>query len=760
MGIENYDIVVVSDFRLSGATTRFLAEELKIQSAAGYRTGLLQCGSQLASDTKPWDEAFLNLIEAGMVDVIPPGVQVATSLAVVRSPAELSFLFETFNGVAAAVLVVADQVVRGGDGIECYDPNEVGRAVESFFGIEPVWTPTDPVVRDGLVLESAGLKVLAWDWVNIFEQPKLDEVRVGFDMDRPVIGRHSGPGVSTWPSRAWDIEAAYPSYGDFRVRVRGGVEPVEALVGKVPSNWEVVSADTEVRAFLRSLDFWVFFHSSDHRETQGQAIMEALGAGLVVILPPHLERIFGDAALYGRPQDVTYLVRQFMNGRLSYEEQSTKALQFASARNASLHLERLSLLLEDFSSATNTESLGLGEKSFFKGRLAAAPAHTWDYYTPNTNLAGVGSSTSKARPVVLVATPNEVGFNHLSRMLGVARAGRGSYDTVFVSASRGVSLVERFGFRFEYVPDEAALGTSPAEWNRYFVERFKVTVETFRPDAVVFDGIRPFAGILNVLDEFPTAVRVWMRPGMWGQSVDAASLEIGGEFDLILEPGDYAENDGRSPTKNGLDAVEVPPVTVLDRSETLTREEARRELGFDDSDRLALISLGDEADKELMRLQKRLAQEVGSHGTWTPVIGQSPGSGDGLLAADSISYFPMSRYLRAFDFTVSVPRYEMFADAVGLAVPTIWVTENQTTTDDAKTRARWAEDALVGVSASASNWTAVKEALALMMDDKARTAFKGKCRRIVQPNGAHGAAKLIEAVIRTRRSVTFGYRGR
>lgn len=759
MESSSYDILIVSDFRLSGMAASSLVEEIKAQADAGCRTGLLQCVSGPMRDPRPWNDAVLALIEPGVVDVIPPGGEVTAALVVARPPAVLNGLVDLSTAVeTAAVVVVADQVIRGADGVEHYNPDEIGRIVEAFFGVEAVWAPTGPAVRDGLVLESSSLELLAWDWTSIFAQPKLGAVREGFNVDRPVIGRHSTPDANEWPSRAGDIEAAYPSSGDFEVRILGDVEPVKTLVGSVPSNWEVV--DAEVGPFLDSLNFWVYFHSDGWEETQGQMILEALGAGLVVILPRYLESTFGDAALYGRPQDVTYLIRQFANGRLDYKEQSAKALRFASSSDAGLHLKRLVSLQNTPFSAAGVGPLGLREGVELVGRrIPIPPAATWSYYTPKANLPSANRvPTLESKPVVLVVTSETAETGQVSRMLGVARAGRELFDTVFASTSQEVPLVERFGFRYEYIPGETNSGASSGDWEKYFAERLEIAVQTLQPDAVFFEGARPRDALIEVLGGFPDPTRIWMRQGMTGRGAEVVDPRIAKSFDLILQPDDYAGGRDDGAVKSGCDSVRVSPLTVLGRSETLTREDARRELGLDEKDSLALISLGAERVGGSEPLWRRVVEAVDSWQTWTPVVAVPPGSGGAILGAGSISYFPLARYLRAFDFAVSVAGYSAFAEHIGLAVPTIWVQDSRAMTDDQKARASWAEESGAGIFVAYSDWTAMKEALALMADKEVRDRFERDCRRVARPNGARQAALLVAAAIESRRSTAFGER--
>ncbi|MGC8001020.1 hypothetical protein, partial [Salmonella enterica] len=63
-------------------------------------------------------------------------------------------------------------------------------------------------------------------------------------------------------------------------------------------------------------------------------------------------------------------------------------------------------------------------------------------------------------------------------------------------------------------------------------------------------------------------------------------------FDLVIEPGEYAERYDEGVTTQRDDAVRVAPITLLSGDEVLDRGSARRELGYGQDDRVVLITLG------------------------------------------------------------------------------------------------------------------------------------------------------------------------
>src|SRR5699024_8829502 len=75
------------------------------------------------------------------------------------------------------------------------------------------------------------------------------------------------------------------------------------------------------REFLSGLDFFVYYHDPRWVEAFGRTILEALASGVVAVLPPHFEVLFGDAALYAEPRDVRMVVEQMRADRTAYDHQ-------------------------------------------------------------------------------------------------------------------------------------------------------------------------------------------------------------------------------------------------------------------------------------------------------------------------------------------------------------------------------------------------------------------------------------------------------
>jgi len=177
--------------------------------------------------------------------------------------------------------------------------------------------------------------LLEVDWVAVLAEVPARESgrRVSPVDDVPVIGRHSRDHHLKWPESRDLLLRVYPSDGSVKVRVLGGVRRVieaGALAEPDVANWEVHAFNALPPAsFLASIDFFVYYHHKDWVEAFGRVIMEAMFAGAVVVLPPHFEAVFGDAAVYAEPGQVQALIREYYDDWPRFMAQSEHGLAYA-----------------------------------------------------------------------------------------------------------------------------------------------------------------------------------------------------------------------------------------------------------------------------------------------------------------------------------------------------------------------------------------------------------------------------------------------
>lgn len=355
-------------------------------------------------------------------------------------------------------------------------------------------------------------------------------------------------------------------------------------------------------------------------------------------------------------------------------------------------------------------------------------------------------SAPTARPVVLFVTSNGAGMGHLTRELGIARALGNSARPIFVSLSQGVPVVQQYGFRYEYVPFTSALKNPANEWNDYFHERLVRAIRLHEAAAVVFDGVWPYGGLIRALRDTGVC-SVWVRRGMWKPHISPDQLRKAHSFDLVIEPGDYAASKDRGATTLVEGALKVDPITVVSLPELLSGEAAREQLGLPADRKLALVTLGAGNINDIGDVQAEFVGAVETLGPdWsavvtTPLIAETVG----FRAAYNVSVFPLAKYANAFDFAVSATGYNSYHEWITAGLPTIWVPNQNTVTDDQTARGDYAGEAGLGIVLQDPTSDSIVAAVRSMAQPDVRERMRSRSREIVRPNGASQAAAAIMA---------------
>jgi hypothetical protein len=306
-----YDVVFASDWRPYGGPQKSMLEEIAALTRCGMSVGVLQLEAArfMSRQRKPLCPQVQDLINGGVVDQVLMTDDVQVGLLVIRYPPVLQFPPSQRSAVRAErVMIVANQAPCELDGTDQrYVPAACHDVARQLFGVEPLWCPQGPTVRDMLASRLDPAALAPFDLPGIIDPDRWRMRRTGFRSTVPVIGRHSRDNWIKWPGDRATLLRAYPDTLDFDVRIMGGAEVPRKVLGadRHPPNWLVYGYDeVTVRSFLSQIDFYVYFPHPVAVEAFGRAILEALAAGCVTILPPVFARTFGDAAVYCQPDEV------------------------------------------------------------------------------------------------------------------------------------------------------------------------------------------------------------------------------------------------------------------------------------------------------------------------------------------------------------------------------------------------------------------------------------------------------------------------
>lgn len=606
-----------------------------------------------------------------------------------------------------------------------YDIGRIARSLEATFAAPVVFAPISPIVR-AQVLNSGVPQswLLRHDLCNVVDERDWPERRRPAPSERAVIGRHSRSDPLKWPATAAEILAAYPQDSRFDIRVLGDIILPESMA--VPPNWTTRPFSTSgVAEFLSGLDFYVYFHHERWIEAFGLSIAEAMVTGLVTILPPALEPIFQDGAVYGHPQDVEGILTYFMERPDEYARQSRAARRVILSRHSiASYKARIEGLCDDLQTG--------------RPILRDAPGAV--------DTSGPAKPLVPARPVhkkrVLMVAGNGIGLGHITRLMAITRRLPDWVEPVFLTLSLGTSLLREAGYSADFIPTHRKLGVSDRSWNELFALEMLATIDTSCASMVVFDGSCPFPGIVKIMELRRDIIWVWVRRGLW-QPHQELSLQAENLVDMVIEPGELAADEDGGATANGARVERVGPILLVDPADRADRQTALEKLGIDGARPVVALQLGSGQNFNMAPIRSALIAALKSLPVSVIEIENPLAAAVPDPIQQTRSLYPMFPWSRAIDLMVTTPGYNAFHENTFGGVPTIFVPNEAPEMDDQLLRAAYAHSAGLGLMMTTADAPRAATFLARGLDAGFARMVRQRAERRRYENGAVAAARLI-----------------
>jgi spore coat polysaccharide biosynthesis predicted glycosyltransferase SpsG len=352
---------------------------------------------------------------------------------------------------------------------------------------------------------------------------------------------------------------------------------------------------------------------------------------------------------------------------------------------------------------------------------------------------------NRGGPSVLFMTSNGTGLGHLTRGMAIARRLEPGVESLFFTLSAAAPIVREQGFRVSYMgsyntPDAG----SHLEWSRRLEARVAELLSEERPGVLVFDGAHPYPALIRAMRNVPELIAVWSRRPLWRPGRGRPILALAAAFDLVLEPGELAEDaDAGLTVARRNEAARIDPIVLCDESELLPREQAANALGLEPERVNALVALGQgsEVDAAVERCLVRLAREpevqvAALESSISPRLEVPPRV---VLLRDT---YPVSRYYRAFDFAISAAGYNAYHELIRFALPSLFVPMPREL-DDQAARAQYAGDAGLALACEGPSSDRLEELIEQMLDPAGRERMSARARALALRNGAEEAARVL-----------------
>ncbi|MCX7305830.1 MAG: hypothetical protein NTV73_16095 [Hyphomicrobiales bacterium] len=346
---DNYDLIIATDLRFIGGSGQSTLEEVLVAARQGWKVGLWHIASKLVEHRGTLNRGISDALKSGTATLVNNVTgPVKTKVLLFRHPSVLNYGGDPLPDIRAdhVLLVVNHTPIKLGR-IDYLLPYCV-RQLRQAYNVEPKVFPIGPLIRNAVnELYDGTVRMEASDWTNVFDLDRFAVPREAIDRSVIRIGRHSRPGLEKWPTSAADIRAAYPMRRDIEVHILGGSAVPDQILRGRPGNWRVSAFGAmPPELFLSGIDVFVYYHHPDWIEAFGRVIVEAMAAGLPVILPPHFEPLFKDSVIFSAPEGVLGHIDRLKTAA-TYRAYSEKARRFAEQNFGHaaliLRLERLGL---------------------------------------------------------------------------------------------------------------------------------------------------------------------------------------------------------------------------------------------------------------------------------------------------------------------------------------------------------------------------------------------------------------------------------
>lgn len=350
------------------------------------------------------------------------------------------------------------------------------------------------------------------------------------------------------------------------------------------------------------------------------------------------------------------------------------------------------------------------------------------------------------RCVLFIAT-NGAGLGHLTRCLAIARKMQvqdPGLEIIFLTTSLALTTVHREGFTAYCVPSKMLIkNMTSSQWNVLLRNQLEELMDLYPFQAIIFDGAMPYASISAAMADDNGVCKIWVKRGSERSDIELDKrADAENQFDYVIVPGEA----GAKLTSDQENRIAVNPIIYLDREELWSREDVRTYLKIPEGKKAVYVQLGAGNINDIDSDISKILRELRKHDDLVMILGESM-IGNELKIVEKdiiiIKDYPNSKYFNGFDFAVSACGYNSFHELLFFGVPTLFLPNRKTKTDDQYARAMISQNAGAGIVVTDINSDQLSKAVDRLCDDAENRKMRENAKGIIPENGADRAAELI-----------------
>ena len=702
---RSFDLIYCLDYNQAPDTMERIGQEIRIASDAGYAVAIINLPAS-GQTPAPMPVPLLNVVETGGAsDLTDTREWLACSLLITSLPDLPARIMSL-----VALRVHAERVLVIPDASYAKDPVADHQQLCLFFGDVVSWSATN-APRRAKFDKTVPVERLLWS--PSVPQGKFAPRKRGKML---VLGSLCQPEHSLWPLLPGKDQQPAGKI-EIQVHALEGASDTSAPAKDWPSAWRVFdNRKISLEKFIAALDVAAFYPKEPPKDIPYTAIALALTSGIPVLLPPELRQFCGNGPVYAAAAEAATSLRSLVHNAERARETSVQTAE--------------------------TGAMLFGPQHFVRrlGQLTRPPA----FPAPAISKAGLSRR-------ILMLSSNGTGIGHVTRQLAIARRLPPEFSPIFATMGHAAGIIAAFGYLAEYVPSQIYTDTKARDWDKWVEREILSLIDYYDASLVVFDGNAPPDGLLRAVGPRCDRKLAWVRRGMWKQS-NSRLLEAHKYFDLVVEPEDIAGDvDIGATAKLRDETLSVPPIRLLDKSDLLTRQNARTALGLDQGNPAVLIQIGSGSNRDIVGLIGEIIAQLRGVPNLQIFISEWAISSDSLAfwpGTRILRGFPTSQYFNAFDFTISAAGYNSFNEIISFELPAIFLANDHPSMDDQLGRAKYAERQGAAVTLDPNAIGELEKILPLFLVESSREFLRANCRRIARDNGAGMAASSLVSLIR------------